>query len=92
MRAALIVVEPPGFDEVLGLGHRGELVYGQTFVSQSAVQRFDDRVSHRFARPNEVELYASAIGPILEYAYGEQLTSLTPKMKQKTESPRGICA
>ncbi len=40
MTAALIIVEPPGFDDVLGLGHRGKLVYVQTFIAQSAVKRF----------------------------------------------------
>jgi len=42
VRAALIIVEPPGFDDVLGLGHRGELVHVQTFVSQAAVKGFKD--------------------------------------------------
>jgi len=27
MRTALIIVEPPGFKAVLGLGEQGELVY-----------------------------------------------------------------
>ena len=66
MRAALIIVEPPDFNEVLGLGERAELVHVQTLVSQSSVKRFNEGVLHRFARPNEVELHASAIGPIFE--------------------------
>jgi hypothetical protein len=32
--AALILVEPPGFRDVLGLGEQDELVYIQTLVSQ----------------------------------------------------------
>lgn len=66
MRAALIIVESPGFNEVLGLGAQGELVHIQTFVSQSAVKRFNEDVLRRFALPNEVELYASALRPIFE--------------------------
>jgi len=34
VRTALIIVEPPGFKAVLGLGEQGELVYVQTLVSQ----------------------------------------------------------
>jgi hypothetical protein len=68
VRAALIIVEPPDFDKVLGLGERAELVHVQTLVSQSAVKRLNTGVLHQFALPNEVELYASAIGPIFERA------------------------
>jgi hypothetical protein len=66
VRAVLIVVEPPGFDDVLGLGHRDELVYVQTFSSQSAVNGFNKGIFHGFARSNEVEWHASLIGPIFE--------------------------
>ena len=55
MRAPLIIVEPPGFDDVLGLGERAELVHVQTFISQSAVKGLNEGVLHRFAGPNEVE-------------------------------------
>jgi len=60
------MVEPPGFDNVLGLGHRGELVYIQTFISQSADKGFNKGILHGFARSNEVELDAPPIGPIFE--------------------------
>ena len=33
MGAALIIVEPPGFNDVLGLRERGELVHVQTLVA-----------------------------------------------------------
>lgn len=46
MRAALIIVEPPGFEDVVGLGHRGELVHVQTFISQSAVKGFNRTFRH----------------------------------------------
>ena len=34
VRAALIIVEPPGFKDVLGLGEQDELVYVQRLLSQ----------------------------------------------------------
>jgi hypothetical protein len=43
--AALIVVDSPRFDLGLGVGHRRELVYGQTFVAEPPVKRFDEGVS-----------------------------------------------
>jgi len=33
MRTALIIVEPPGFKDVLGLGEQDELVYVQRLLS-----------------------------------------------------------
>ena len=58
----MIIVEPPGFNDVLGLGERDELVHVHTLVSQSAVKRFNEGVFHRFAGPNKVELHALTKG------------------------------
>ena len=66
MRAALIVVEPPGFNDLLRLHYRGKLVYVQTLVSQSVVKGFNKGILHGFAGSNEVELHAPPIGPIFE--------------------------
>src|SRR5438552_3203515 len=66
VRAALIIVEPPDFNEVLGLGERAELVHVQTLVSQSAIKGFNTGILHGFAWSNEVELHAPPIGPIFE--------------------------
>ena len=63
MGAALIIVEPPGFDLFLAIGDRGELVYVQTFNSQSAIKRLNEGVLLWFVGPNTVELHASVIGP-----------------------------
>ena len=71
MRAALIIVEPPGFDNVLNLGHRGELVYVQTLIAQSAVKGLNKGILHGFARSNEVELHTPPIGPIFECPWPE---------------------
>jgi hypothetical protein len=62
----LIIVEPPGFDDVLGLGERVELMHVQTFISQSAVKRLNEGVLYRFAGPNEVEWHAPPMSPIFE--------------------------
>ena len=66
VRAALIIVEPPDFNDVLGLGERAELVHVQTLVSQAAVKGLNKGILHRFAWSNEVELHAPPIGPIFE--------------------------
>ena len=63
----LIIVEPPGFNLCLGIGERSELVHVQTLISQETVKGFNKGILHGFARPNEVELHASVIGPIFEH-------------------------
>ena len=57
MWEANVLVEPPRFDNVLNLGHQGELVYFQTFIAQAAVKEFNKGILHGFARANEVELH-----------------------------------
>ena len=47
VRAALITVKPPGFDDVVGLGEQAELVHAQTFLSQAAVKGLNQRHSPR---------------------------------------------
>ena len=66
MRAVVIVVEPPRFDDGLSLDKRRELVDVQTFISQAAVKRFNEGVFHGFAWPNEVEFHPAPIGPIFK--------------------------
>src|SRR5690606_30888798 len=41
------------------------------FVTQAAVEAFDEAVLHRLARPREVERYALLIGPEIEIAADE---------------------
>ncbi len=64
--ATLIIVTPPGFDDDLCLGERGELVHVQTFVPQAPVKRFNEGIFDGFSRSYEVELHTSTIRPILE--------------------------
>ncbi len=62
----LIIVRPPGFDDGLGLGQRGELMYVQTLVAQLSVKRFNEGMVDGFARLNEVKLDASPISAIFQ--------------------------
>jgi len=56
----LIIVEPPGFNDVLGLGERAELMHIQTLVSQSAVKGLNKGILYGFTWSNEVELHPPA--------------------------------
>ena len=62
----LIVVDAPGFDLLLGIRDRRELVDVQTLVSQAPVVRLDKGVFDGFSRANEVELYAALSGAPFE--------------------------
>jgi len=66
MGAPLIIVTPPGFDDSLCLGQRGELMHVQALVSEPPVKRLDKGIFHGFPRSNEVELDTSPIGPIFQ--------------------------
>ena len=43
-------------------------MYVQAFISQAAIERFNEGIFNRFARPDKVKLNASPIGPILQGA------------------------
>ena len=64
MRAALSIVEPPGFKDVLRLRERDELMHVHTLVAQSAGTRLNEGILHRFAGSNEVERHTAPIGPL----------------------------
>lgn len=66
MRVALTIVELPGFDDSLSLGHLGEPVHIQAFIAQSVIIRLNEGIIHRFAGSNEVELQTSPIGSIFQ--------------------------
>src|SRR6267143_6999052 len=68
VRAALIIVEPPRFDDGLCLGECGELVHVQTLIPHAAVKRFNEGIFYGFAWSNEVELDTPLIGPIFKRA------------------------
>jgi hypothetical protein len=66
VRAALIVVDAPGFDLRLRIGDRRELVHVQALIAEPSVERLDEGVFHWFAWSNEIALHAALIGPVLE--------------------------
>lgn len=69
VRTLLVVVAPPRFDHVLRVRDGRELMHVQTFVAPLPVERFDVRVLDGSPRPNEVELYAALIRPVLEQSF-----------------------
>src|SRR5687767_7170720 len=66
VRAALIVIDSPGFDLRLRICDRRELVDVQTLVTEPPVERLDEGVFHGLSGANEVELHAALIRPVLE--------------------------
>src|SRR5438552_3023637 len=66
-----IVIDSPGFDLRPRIFERQELVDVQTLVAQSPVKTLDVAVFRGFSGSDEVELYASAVGPLLERNRGE---------------------
>lgn len=68
VRAAVIIIVPPRFDDRLSIGERDELMNVQAFIAEAAVERLDDDILHGFPGPNEVELHTSAVRPILQCA------------------------
>ena len=63
MRALRVVVDPPFFDDFLGLTDAGEPVLVQALLTVSPVGAFDIGVLGRFAGVDETELHAVIISP-----------------------------
>ena len=66
MGSPAIVVDPPGFDSLLRFRQRPEPLRVEAFVTESAVEAFDEAVLHGLPWWNEVELDASLVGPGVE--------------------------
>lgn len=66
VRPTLIVIYAPGINDGLGMSERGDLVHVQTLVSQSSIRPLNEGIFHGFARPNKIQLNASAIRPLLQ--------------------------
>jgi hypothetical protein len=71
VRAALVVVDPPGFDQTTRLGDRLKPMDVQTFISQRPVKRLNESVARGFAWPGEVDLNAMVIGPEVDKMAGK---------------------
>ena len=60
------MIDPPRFNDRLGLDQRGELVHVQTLIAETPVKRLNECAFDGFPRSNEIELYASPISPIFQ--------------------------
>jgi len=66
MWPTLIVVDSPRFNLLSRIVQRDEHLRIQTLISKAPVETLNHRISHRFSRPNEVELASASLGPILQ--------------------------
>lgn len=60
------MIDPPRFNDRLGLDQRGELVHVQTLIAETPVKRLNECAFDGFPRSNKIELYASPISPIFQ--------------------------
>ena len=74
MRAGSIVVEPPGVDDVSGLGQTDEPVLVQTLIPEPPVEAFDETVLDGFPRIDESQLHSVLVRPLVEDPAGELRT------------------
>ena len=68
VRALFVVVLTPILQFFLGVSKAQEPVSVQTFCPEAAIERFDEGVVGRLARPGEVERDAALIGPEIQVA------------------------
>ena len=66
MWTMVIVVVLPGLQFLTGIVQRDELVDVQALVAQPTVERLDQPVLRGLSRPDEIELDAASIGPLVE--------------------------
>jgi hypothetical protein len=71
VRPHLVVVLPPGFDDLAGLIQTDKPMLVQTLVAELAVEALHVGVLHRLARPDEVQLHTAPIGPLIQCLTGE---------------------
>ena len=79
VRSVFVVVAPPLFDPLAGIGHGQEPGGIQAFRPQGGVERLDEGIVGRLARPGEVDLHAVEIGPLVEHAAGELRAVVDPQ-------------
>lgn len=64
MRPDAIVIDAPALDDGAGLGQGGENLLVQAFITEPAVEAFDEAVLLRLARRDVVPGHAGVIGPL----------------------------
>jgi hypothetical protein len=86
MRTHLVVVLTPQLEFFTDIGQREEYLHIQTLVAQPAVERFNIAIFRRFARPNEIQLYA-----ILKFSDDESATGVPlPSFGQRLIPSGGV--
>src|SRR6266850_2536793 len=71
VRALLIVVHAPPFDQHPGLVQHGEPVFVETFIPHLPVETLHVGVLHRLAGLDELLLHAALVGPAIQRPTGE---------------------
>lgn len=79
MRAALILITSPAFDNSLGFRDRFEPVQIQTLLAQRSVEGFDEGVVGRFPRATKVDAGVVMICPEIHQLPGE----LSPVVREE---------
>lgn len=75
MGSVLVVVVPPVADDLAGMAIAGEQMLVEAFVSEPAVEAFDEAVLHWLARCDVVPLDAAFLLP-LEHRIAGQLRTV----------------
>jgi hypothetical protein len=73
--AVVVLVLPPGLQSLPRLVQRSKLVHVQALVTQPTVERLDVCVLGRLAGPDEVELYAPQLTPLVQH-FGREFRSV----------------
>ena len=71
MRTALVVILPPGFDNLDCIVDRLEPVHVQAFISEGSVKRLDIGVVSRFSGPREVYADSMVTGLGVDHINGK---------------------
>jgi hypothetical protein len=66
MGTLLVVINPPSFDRLNSLRQVLEPVLVKAFLSQSTIERLDERVIGGLARPTKVERHLVKVSPPIE--------------------------
>jgi len=83
VRPALVAVPPPGLDHVPCFGHGFEPVQVQALVSQGTVERLDEGVFGRLARPREVDANLAPVSSQIDQAASELRSVISKQIARR---------
>ena len=78
MWSYLVIVSTPILKLCARVGHRQEPVRVQAFRSQSTVERFNEGVVRRLARPREIKRHALQVSPQIKLTRDELAALVDP--------------